>query len=167
MGRCLRKFLPEAKIEARFLVGPSGLLGMTTFWLLPFARRHYLRPHPIGRWILIIVFSPFTPFPPSAVTSSLRPYVPSSLAFPLLFVIDHWALDIDSCSFAVPTGIYYWYPKMGGGYVRTPRQIGRRVRLGKPGDLSEDSGNRYPVPENLNFVMEEALWSRKSREKRM
>jgi hypothetical protein len=39
-----------------------------------------------------------------------------------------WALDIDYCFFAVPTGVYYRYPQSGAGAV-----IGR---LNKSGDVS-------------------------------
>jgi hypothetical protein len=36
---------------------------------------------------------------------------------PSRLVIDHWALDIDYCFFAVPTGVYYRYHQSGAGAV--------------------------------------------------
>ena len=40
----------------------------------------------------------------------------------LSFVIDRWALDIDYCFFAVPSGVYYRYPKSGAGAGMNRRQ---------------------------------------------
>ena len=51
---------------------------------------------------------------------------------PSRLVIDRWALDIDCCFFAVPTGVYYRYPQSGAWAV-----IGR---LDKSGDVSGLAG---------------------------
>ena len=73
--------------------------------------------------------------------------VEGRLPLPLSFVNDRWALDMDYCFFAVPTGVYYRYPSSGAGAV-----MNRLTNLATSFP-SPDNAPRPPAQDSRRIVL--------------